>query len=304
MRLRSKALLFCLVGLGTTAGAWAQQGAISFEVASVKRANMPTFPNFALMGEAPIPGGRLSVAAPFESFISFAYKLTESPQQHRILTHLPQPVSGVYQIDAKADGNPTKDQMRLMMQSLLADRFKLKVHFETREVAAFALRLAKPGQMGPKLHPHDESQPCPDAEPTPDRFAPKPGQVFPPICGVIIGYGGSMWTSGGRNITMASLAEFVYTEGNSMGEVDRPVFDKTGLQGRFDFTVEFSMGDNGPLQRFRALVPGAQTADAPREPAASNFLEAVRKQLGLKLAPDKGAIQVLVVDHVEPPSEN
>jgi bla regulator protein blaR1 len=287
------------------AAAWAQQGTMSFEVASVKPANLPTFPNLALMGEAPIPGGRLSIAAPLEMFIKFAYKLRDSPEQERILMHLPQTVSGIYHIDAKAEGNPIKDQMRLMMQALLADRFKLKVHFETRDVAALALRLAKPGQTGPKLRPHDESQPCPDTEPSPDRFAPKPGEVFPPICGVVTGYGGNIWLSGGRNITMASMAEFIYTQGNGVGEVERPVVDKTGLQGRFDFTVEFSMGDNGPLQRLLSRLPSTQTAASPpREPSGSNFLEAVRKQLGLKLAPEKGAIEVLVVDHIEPPSEN
>jgi bla regulator protein blaR1 len=311
MRRKSKTLFLLAM-----AAAWAQPpdtpdwqkaagGAMSFEVASVKPTKAPSFPGLALMGEAPMPGGRLSIAAPLERFINFAYKLRASPEQERALMHLPQPVSGFYEIGAKAEGHATKDQMRLMMQSLLADRFKLKVHFETQDVAAFALSLVKPGQTGPKLRPHDESLPCPDTDPPLERFAPKPGEAFPPICGVVLGFGGSMWMSGGRNITMATLAEFIYTQGNSTGEVERPVIDKTGLEGRFDFAVEFSMGDNGPLQRLLSRVPGAQTAEAPpREPASSNFLEAVRKQLGLKLTPDKGAIQVLVVDHVEPPSEN
>jgi uncharacterized protein (TIGR03435 family) len=311
MRLTSKALL-----LLTMATAWAVSqdtpdwqkaagGTMSFEVASIKPTKMPSFPGLALMGEAPMPGGRLSIAAPLEMFIKFAFKLKESPEQERILMHLPQPVSGLYEIEAKAEGHPTKDQMRLMMQSLLADRFKLKVHFETQDAAALALSLVKPGQTGPKLRPHDESLPCPDTDALPAPFAPKPGEAFPPICGVVLGYGGNKWLSGGRNITMASLAEFIYTQGNSAGEVDRPVFDKTGLEGRFDFTVEFSFGDNGPLQRLLSRLPNAQPAEAqPSAPAGSNFLGAVRKQLGLKLSPDKGAIQVLVVDHVEPPSEN
>ena len=138
MRLHSKALF-----LFTTAAAWAQQspdrpdwqkaagGAMSFEVASVKATKTPSPPNLSLAlalaieGYAMPPGGRLSIAGPLEMFIKFAYKLRESPEQERILTHLPQPVNGLYEVDAKAEGNPTKDQMRLMMQSLLGDRFKL-----------------------------------------------------------------------------------------------------------------------------------------------------------------------------------
>ena len=56
---------------------------------------------------------------------------------------------GMFEIDARAEGNPTKDQMRLMMQSLLADRFKLAVHFEAREAPVFDLTLVKQGRTGP-----------------------------------------------------------------------------------------------------------------------------------------------------------
>ncbi len=73
---------------------------------------------------------------------------------------LPKSADDNYAIDAKAEGNPTKDQMRLMMQSLLADRFKLRVHFESRQVPVLGLVLVKPGQLGPNLLPHSEGPGC------------------------------------------------------------------------------------------------------------------------------------------------
>lgn len=308
------------------AAAWAQQppgtpdwqqaagGAMSFEVASVKPTKAPSPPNLTLAlalaveGARMPAGGRLSIAMPLEVFIKFAYKLPESPEQERILMHLPQSVSGLYQIDAKAAaGNPTKDQMRLMVQSLLADRFKLKVHLETRDAAVLLVRLARSGEMGPKLRRHDEGAPCPDADPRLLPFPePKKGEVFPPVCGaVLMRQTNAVRLIGGRDLTMASLAEGIYTNGKTAGEVEKPVLDGTGLQGRFDFTVEFTPGENDQLRRGPLFTFGGRPPEArPPDSQGPTFLEAVRKQLGLKLTPEKGAIEVLVVDHVEPPTEN
>lgn len=66
-----------------------------------------------------------------------------------------------FDIQARAEGNPGKDQMRLMMRSLLADRFKLAIHHETRQVPAFAIVLVKPGKTGPQLQLHPNDAPCP-----------------------------------------------------------------------------------------------------------------------------------------------
>ena len=102
------------------------------------------------------PGGVFTADFPLETYIEFAYKLWLSPEQRKtMLANLPKWVgSDRYEIHAKAEGNPTKDQMRLMMQSLLAERFKLAVHFETQEVPVLAMTLIKPGKLGPKLTPH------------------------------------------------------------------------------------------------------------------------------------------------------
>jgi Protein of unknown function (DUF3738) len=91
------------------------------------------------------------------SYIYFAYNLTGNQLQllWPQLSRLPGWVStDRFDILARANGNPTKDQMRLMMQSLLVDRFKLATHYETRQLPVFALVLAKPGKTGPQLRRH------------------------------------------------------------------------------------------------------------------------------------------------------
>jgi bla regulator protein blaR1 len=78
-----------------------------------------------------------------------------------MFAHLPKwVITDRYSIDARAAGNPTKDQMRLMVQSLLADRFQLAAHFATQEVPVFALTVVKDGKLGPKLIAHADGRPC------------------------------------------------------------------------------------------------------------------------------------------------
>jgi hypothetical protein len=93
-------------------------GKMTFEVASVKPSKSPRIPNFPLdPGNAKTPGGRFSAAMPLYIYIDFAYKLAPNPLQERTLTHLAESVrKDFYDIEARAPGNPTKDQMRLMVQ--------------------------------------------------------------------------------------------------------------------------------------------------------------------------------------------
>ncbi len=94
---------------------------------------------------------------------AFAYKL--SITQARLLdSELPKwALAYRFDIQARATADATKDRMRLMMQSLLADRFQLKAHFEMRETKIYAIELVRAGATGPKLQPHTEDPPCPDA---------------------------------------------------------------------------------------------------------------------------------------------
>jgi bla regulator protein BlaR1 len=290
---------FCVAML-TAAALNAQSAAgdkMAFEIASVKQAppSLATAPSFPLDGgDAFKPtGGRFLANFPLVTFIMFAYKYYPASDQRQAMeAHLPgwaHDPTVRFTIDAKAaSSNPTKDQFRLMMQSLLADRFKLAAHFETQPGSLFALTLVKPGKLGPKLRPHAEGPPC-------DAPAGAAADVFPASCG---GYGMGVapdrmhLRSGSRDVTMAYFAGAI--SANS-GAVDRPVVDQTGLGGTYDFTIEFAPEPSNPLLTILGVQP---------DPDGPTFLDAVREQLGLKLESTKGPIQALVIDHVERPSEN
>jgi bla regulator protein BlaR1 len=270
---------------------------MAFEVASIKpdpgQFRPPNFPLDAGDAYRPV-GGRFSADFPLTTYITFAYKLSLTPEQRQsMIAHLPNWVAtDRFAIQARAEGNPTKDQMRLMMQSLLADRFKLAVHFETQVVACFAMVLVKPDKTGPKLRPHSEGVPC-EATPATNGPPARDSAVFPPVCDVysMTVNPKTMARAGSRNTTMALLAGAL----PGMGKLDRPVVDQTALSGRFDFSIEWVPESN------RTPIPNSDAAGDLQGPT---FLEALREQLGLKLQSTKSPLQILVVDHVERPSAN
>lgn len=275
-------------------------GKLAFEVASVKLAKPGKFPIPAFIwldrGDGKPPGGGFSATFSLDFYIYFAYKLAPF-EATNMLAHLPKWAHDPYTIQAKAEGNPTKDQMRLMMQSLLADRFKLRIHFEAKEVPVLTLMLVKPGKLGPKLIPHSEGPPCPDLFEVDKPFAPisppKPGVAWPAQCGSTaqIGTRDGTWL-GSRNAALPLLASAIY---NPQFGIDEPVVDQTGLQGRFDFILELPAG-------MITLGPKPPNPDDPSpEPIVR---KALREQLGLKLVRSRGAVRTLIIDHVEKPSEN
>jgi len=186
--------------------------------------------------------------------------------------------------------------MRLMMQSLLAERFKSKVNFETREASVFALTLVKPGKVGPGLRPHSAGPPCPESfiDPAPGAVVPKAGEPFPLNCG----YRGVFGTLGGelqiglRDASMQSIAELLYQAGHGAEEIDKPVVDETGLEGTFDFIIKYTPPVDDPV--------GASPSDFSGIP----FQNALRDQLGLKLKSSRAPIRRIVIDHVENTAEN
>jgi uncharacterized protein (TIGR03435 family) len=279
-------------------------GKMSFEVASIRQSKpgpSAPMPNFALdNGDSyapfPDPRGRFTADFPLWVYIQFAYRLSLTPEQtDSMLAHLPKwAATDYFEIHAKAEGNPTKNQMRLMMQSLLADRFRLAVHFQTREVPVFALVLEKPGRTGPKLRPHSDGPPC-DVHmpgPAPGNSANMDG-VFPRVCDAFIKIpvANHEMLLGSRNTTMKLIADSL----SSVDRLGRPVVDQTGLTGRFDFTLQWTPDSNGPAQ---------SAADTPLDSPGTTFLEALKDQLGMKLKSTKAPMDVPVVDHVERPSEN
>ena len=177
-----------------------------------------------------------------------------------------------YDIDGVPDkeGAPSPNQLRQMMQKLLADRFALKFHPEKREMAAFVLAVGKGGQ---KIAPTQMNGPLP-------------------------GFGMGPGTGGlTLHVMNAKLAEF--TSFMQMMVLDKPVVDQTGLAGRFDFNVTF-VPDDSQFNGHPPKIP--QAADGGEN--APNLFEAMQEQAGLKLSAEKTAVGVVVVDHVEKPSAN
>jgi uncharacterized protein (TIGR03435 family) len=291
----------------------AQASQLAFDVASVKpnKSDAPPYSNFPLnSGDFYTPNGGLFSATnwPLVTYIVFAYKL-QGNQIQFLLPQLPGWVTkDRFDIQARAEGDsaragggPTKDDMRLMMRSLLADRFKFAVHTETREVPVLAFVLAKPGKTGPQLQPHPADEPCPTSVAPPTAAAPIPDSIrqtvaggFPALCNGILGMPPSVpgrSRLGGRNVTIGFMADLLSQRVN----LGHPMIDATGLPGTFDFLLEFAPELQGPSQ------PGLNAAPDPDGPT---FEQALRDQLGLKLESRRSSMEVMVVDRVEHPLEN
>jgi uncharacterized protein (TIGR03435 family) len=284
------------------ATAWqvAAGGHMEFEVASIRPAGPGAHfrTNISLnLEDDPVPiGGRFSATASLGSFIALAYKfMPAGVQSDAVFGRLPKwATTDLFTIEAKAPmANPSKDQLRLMMQSLLAERFKLVVHSETHDVPVVALMLAEPGKLGFRLRPHSQGPPCDAQIPPVDRNSPKIPDVWMPICGStqMIDWTNNTVILGSRNAAMAVLAAYVPT----LVEIDRPIIDQTGLTGSFDFELNFT-----PPWR----MPKEQGADPQLDLTGPTFLEALKDQLGLKLKPTRAVVQTLVIDHIEQPSPN
>jgi uncharacterized protein (TIGR03435 family) len=246
-------------------------------------------------------------------YISFAYKLSGTQElalRFNIFSGAPKSgapfwVTGsfdaspeFFDISARAPTDTSIDQIRLMMQSLLADRFHLVTHYISADAPVFALVLAKPGVTGPNLKPHPPSDAC--AAPVSEQSSAPAAHpaaassavgVLPPVCGVIAHVPSSTPGQhyGGRAIPISLLASSVPTM-TGLAVMPRPVVDRTGLSGLYDFTLTWM---HDPV--------GGDPAVADN---AANFRDALKIQLGLELKASHAPISFLIIDHVERPSEN
>jgi uncharacterized protein (TIGR03435 family) len=172
-------------------------------------------------------------------------------------------------------------QSRLMLQTLLADRFKLRIRHETKEIPVYALVAPK---TGVKFADAEEGN-CAEAGPNFPPPGPVPGQTPPLPCGAFLL---SPTVLAGSRV---SMAEFVRVLANHL---DRPVIDKTGYTGTLSFRLEFTP------EGLAALPSDAQNSNL----AKPSLFTIVQEQLGLKLESQRGAAEVLVIDHVEKPDAN
>jgi uncharacterized protein (TIGR03435 family) len=185
--------------------------------------------------------------------------------------------SDKYNIEAKSAGVANAEQTRLMLQSLLADRFKLTLHRETKEVPALALTLAKGSANKTTRLVQADNSGC----------QPEPSPSNP--CDHIKGFPGGI---SGEKVSMPQLSLAL----GSM--LRRTVVDQTGLDGVFDFKLDLALAGSAPTAGGNPSAPNDEM-DGP-----SALVAGLQDQLGLKLERTKSQAAILVVDHVEKPSEN
>jgi uncharacterized protein (TIGR03435 family) len=221
--------------------------------------------------------------------IQFAYAPHDSP--HWLPLPASQVVGGPAWIDSEGfdidtkPANPDPKQQWLMWQNLLADRFQLKLHRETRELPVYIMSAAPGGLQLPPA----KNVVCVEFAPG-TRPRPVPGKVdCGYVAGPIGGYTAGLLHIEGSKVRMAGLVRELALI------LDRPILDRTGFTGEFDLNLSFAADDS-----IKAMPRQKQ----PSDPNLPNLLTALEQQLGLKLVPAKAPVEVLVVDHAERPATN
>jgi uncharacterized protein (TIGR03435 family) len=234
---------------------------LTFEVASIKSSPPSAGTVYTIK---PLPGGSGYTAqnAPVKLMISLMYKVP----MRQIIGGADWINTDLFDIEARADHPSSVDDLHLMFQNLLADRFDLKYHIETREGPVYALTVDKSGLK---------------------MKADGTGQAM----GIPI----VPTTGGGFKGTQVPMKYLTWWLGQQLQNDGRPVVDETGLSESYDFTMSFAP----------ELPPNVSRESLPPElQELPSIFEGVTQQLGLKLEPTRGPVEYFVIDHIEKPSAN
>ena len=240
------------------AQSFAPRGSQVFDVASIK----PTPPNTKSAGVRPTLGGKRYVGSgiPLRSYLYVAYQVRLEQ-----ITGGPNWVGNErYDLNAEADQPTSIENLHIMLQNILTDRFKLQFHFEKKEMQAYILAVDKNGPKNLTAH-----------------RSPSAGEV---VLDQGVGPGLNQW-----HAHCASMDFFAWRLSQTVPD---PVIKQTGLEGCFDFGLNFVRDQSAPA------VPPLQTAVGP------SIYDALKNQLGLKLESKKALVEIMVIDHAERPSEN
>jgi uncharacterized protein (TIGR03435 family) len=275
---------------GQAPSAGAQQPPLAFETASVKPNKSGDEERYIRMDPR---GASLTVVnLQLRALITFAYQI-----QNFQLEGGPDWIeSDRFDILAKAERDvPStgaffdgQDPLRMMLRTLLADRFKLVMHKETKELPIFELVLARQdGRLGPQLRPAAVDCAARAAAARAGTLPPaSSGPPGPGSCGMTM----NPTRVAGGGVTLPMLANILE------GPAQRLVIDRTGLAGNWDLEVKYTP-DRSQLPPGVELPPGI-------DPNGPSLFTAIEEQLGLKLRPARGPVEVLVIDRVEQPTEN
>jgi len=244
----------------TVFGLAAQAPDLQFEVASLK----PSQPGTGARGIRPAPGGRRYVAngVPLKLLITVAYRL----RGDQVSGEPGWAESELYDMSAEAERPSTMDELHIMLQNLIKERFKLQMHSETKERPVYILSVDK---AGVKMKPHE------------------------------IGSAGDPWIEQPEfGKLTAKFTPMDYFAWRLSQMLDRPVLDRTGLKGGYDFDLSWTP-DLPP-----GFPEGGQINGQAVDTSGPTIFAALEKQLGLKLEPQKGPVDILVIDHAEKPGDN
>jgi uncharacterized protein (TIGR03435 family) len=251
-----------------------------------------------------------------------------------------------FDIVAKVPKGASKDDVKPMLQNLLAERFALTLHHESKDMQMYALVVGKHGsklkesveqpvaadEPATESRGRSEGAPPPPPPPPPDG-AGGPGPGGPPMGGrppdfpkLPAGRPGMYMMMSPRGVRLVATMEPISALADMLGnQLQHPVTDMTGLRGKYDFTVDFapdeSMRMSGPMGPMPMPPPGggggggtggsagtsgtSGTVTAPDPPSGPSLFTAIDEQLGLKLEPRKGPVDILIIDHIEKaPTEN
>jgi len=270
----------------------AESSAPAFEVASVRSNPSRTDSR----GIRVLPGRLAITGLTVREIVAYAYGIPNPLRFSRISAGPKWLNEDRFDIVAKARGDVSTDQLRVMLRALLADRFRMVARNTTADMPIYALRLSRnDGALGPRLRR------------TPDidcvRFIADRGGVPPPLprdpkdvpsC-VIRAEPGLIVA---RSRTMLDLTTVAFPRVVE----DRVVVDRTGLKGNYDVLVEWTP-DRRPFAAATDLPPGLPVPPPPLAGGPSIFT-ALQEQLGLKLQSERGPVEVLLIDRIEKPRED
>ena len=278
-------VMLLFIALGSRVALPAQQPdekPFAFEVAAVK-ANASGGRGVVISGT---PSEFTTRNAPLARIIGYAFSVRDDQMMGLPAWSLAErfDISGKY----SSGSRPSPAQVAQMVRGLLADRFKLQTHTERREGATFALVVARrDGRLGPNLTPHAFDCEALLAKRR-DGVVEDGPKVFPPLCAPPISSPQRIWASVRPISVLASAVA---------RQVGRPVVDKTGLTGTYDFNLKWSL----PVQQAGPVTQNSASA-LPQANEGLSLFTALDDQLGLKLESTKGPVDVLVIDHVEKPA--
>jgi uncharacterized protein (TIGR03435 family) len=283
-------LVFLVRAVGMSAQTPTPAPSVSFEAASVK----PNASGERNTSVRRLPGGRFTATnAPAALLLQMAYQL----QPFQMQGAPPWLRTDRFDIVARLDGDPPPppvgsdqpDQLMLALQTLLADRFKLSVRWETQELPIYALVLARAdGRLGPNIR--TAAVDC-TAAAAASAAAAKESRTLNPNTPDRVSCG--FRNSRGR-IMFGGYPMSFFANGLA-NEVARLVVDRTGLTGNWDFELTYT--------RDAVRQPDVtDAAPASVDPDGASLFTALQEQLGLKLESTKGPVRVLVIDRIEPPT--